>query len=91
MGSNRFFPGGWGGKGVSPGPAENLLIPPPPQKIPPSVDSAHSPNFYSPPTLTPHPRPPPKIKSPTKQQFPIYNPIKTAFLAVVIALAPFLF
>ena len=28
---------------------------------------------------------------PTKQQFSIYNPIKTAFLAVVIAPAPFLF
>ena len=38
--------------------------------------------------FTPHPPPP------TKQQFSSYNPIKTAFLAVVIApsnLAPFLF
>ena len=48
-------------------------------------------NFYSPLTksqFTPHPPPP------TKQQFSRYNPIKTAFLAVVIApsnLAPFLF
>ena len=32
--------------------------------------------------------PPP---TPTKQQFSSYNPIKTAFLAVVITLAPFLF
>ena len=35
------------------------------------------PNFYSPP--------------PTKQQFSSYNPIKTAFLAVFIVPAPFLF
>ena len=32
-----------------------------------------------------------KSHTPTKQQFSNYNPIKTAFLAVVIASAPFLF
>ena len=32
-----------------------------------------------------------KSLPPTKQQFPSYNPIKTAFLAVVNALAPCLF
>ena len=36
------------------------------------------PNFYSPPP-------------PNKQQFSSYNPIKTAFLAVFIVPAPFLF
>ena len=35
--------------------------------------------------------PPPPPPTPTKQQFSSYNPIKTAFLAVVITLAPFLF
>ena len=60
----------------NPPPDENLLIAPPPhQKIPP----------------TPSRLPPPKVNSPspTKQQFPSYNPIKTTFLAVVIAPAPF--
>ena len=38
------------------------------------------PKFLSPPPPTP-----------TKQQFSSYNPITTAFLAVVITLAPFLF
>ena len=32
--------------------------------------------------------PPPKVNLPLKQQFSSYNPIKTAFLAVVIAPAP---
>ena len=36
---------------------------------------------------------PPQVSIPltTKQQFSSYNPIKAVFLAVVIALAPFLF
>ena len=57
------------------------VLPPPPAK-----------NLLIPPHLEkfPHSRltPPPKT---TKQQFSSYNPIKTAFLAVVNALAPFLF
>ena len=64
--------------GESPPPAQNLLIPPP-KKQPP----------------TPLPRqiyiPQPKVNPPIKQQLSSYNPIKTAFLAVVIAPAPFLF
>ena len=53
MGSKKVFPGSGGGKGVSPGQAENSIIPPPPpQKIPPSVDSPHPPNFYPPPPPT---------------------------------------
>ena len=61
----------------SPPPAENLLThsPLPPRKIPP-------PN---------PPLPPPKVNPPTKQQCSSYKPIKTAFLAAVIAPAPFLF
>ena len=35
--------------------------------------------------------PPPKVIPPTKQQFSSYNSIKTGFLAVVNAPAPFLF
>ena len=34
---------------------------------------------------------PTKFLSPTKQQFSCYNPIKTSFLAVVIAPVPFSF
>ena len=52
-----------------------------------------SPKFAHPPT--PLPRqiyiPQPKVNPPIKQQLSSYNPIKTAFLAVVIAPAPFLF
>ena len=40
---------------------------------------------HSPPVDFPHK----KSIPPTKQQFPSYNPIKTAFLAVVIASIPF--
>ena len=72
-----------------PPPAKNLLLPaspaPPPlpaaRKIPSTVDSPNQ-NFI-PPTKS---QPPP-----TKQQFSSCNPIKTAFLALVIAPAPFLF
>ena len=52
---------------------------------------AHSPHLDKSPTNK-FLSPPPKVNSPpTKQQFSSYNPIKTAFLAVVIAPAPFLF
>ena len=52
------------------------------EKSPPSRLPHLPPIFY-------HPPPPPAPA--TKQQFSSYKPIKTAFLAVVIALAPFLF
>ena len=75
----RVFPPGVNGGRVSPLPAKNLLISTDLEKFAPS-------------------RPPPLhhnhqifISPTTKQQFSSYNPIKTAFLAVVIALAPFLF
>ena len=59
--------------------------PPQPRKISPLVDS--------PLVDCPHQIfiPPPPLAPATKQQFSSYNPIKTAFLTVVIALAPFLF
>ena len=44
--------------------------------------------------IPPPPRtipPPSNVNPSTKQQFSSYNPIKTAFLAVVIVPAPFLF
>ena len=50
---------------------QNLLIPPPPRKIPSHQKSIH-------------PLPP-------LNKFSSYNPIKIAFLVVVIALVPFLF
>ena len=53
------------------------LLPPPAMDAPPPT------KFLSP----LHQKPTP----PTKQQFPNYNTIKTAFLAAVIAPAPFLF
>ena len=56
----------------------------------------HQPKICSPPSRLPHqiftqPPAPSKIEFETKQQFSCYNPIKTAFLAVVIAPAPILF
>ena len=78
----RVFPtGGMGGE--SP-PPTNLKFSHTPnlEKFLPSRLPPLSLIFY--PTLPPLPRA-------TKQQFSSYNPIKTAFLAVVIALAPFLF
>ena len=59
----------------SPPPAKNLVISPQLEKF--SSSRLHA-----------FPQPPPRL---TKQQFSSYNPIKTALLAVVIALAPFLF
>ena len=57
---------------------------PPPAKnllISPKLEIFSSSRLHAPP-------PPPPL---TKQQFSSYNPIKTAFLAVVIALAPSIF
>ena len=62
--------------GVPPTPAKNLLILDPPRF------SLHQ-IFIPPPTKSKF--------TPTKQHFSSYNPIKIAFLAVVIAAAPFLF
>ena len=62
--------------------SQRFAYSPPPRKItPPLVDSLSTKLF---PAAT-------KSHTPTKQQFSSYNPIKTAFLAVVIAPAPFLF
>ena len=74
----RVFPAG--GMGALPPQAENLLIPPT-RRIPPSRFSPYQ--IYI--------LPLPKVNPLTKQQFSSYNPIKTVFLAVVTAPAPFLF
>ena len=63
--------------------SQRFAYSPPPRKItPPPVDSLSTKFLFSAAT---------KSHTPTKQQFSSYNPIKTAFLAVVIAPAPFLF
>ena len=63
--------------------SQRFAYSPPPRKItPPPVDSLSTKFLF--PAAT-------KSHTPTKQQFSSYNPIKTAFLAVVIAPAPFLF
>ena len=66
------------GDGGSPPTRQKFAQPPPPRKT--------SPSRLPPPTTKSQFRPPH-----TKQQFSSYNPIKTLFLAVVIAPAPFLF
>ena len=61
---------------------------------PPAPGRQISPNSLPPHqiVISPPPPLPPQSQFPTtKQQFPSYNSIKTAFLAVVIAPAPFLF
>ena len=63
--------------------SQRFAYSPPPRKItPPPVDSLST-KFLCSAATTSH--------TPTKQQFSSYNPIKTAFLDVVIAPAPFLF
>ena len=52
--------------------------------VPPLGPPPPTTKFLFPPTKSQFPHP-------TKQQFSSYNTIKTAFLAVVVALAPFLF
>ena len=61
------------------------------ERVPPTSQKfGHFPQLekFSSSRLHASPQPPPRL---TKQQFSSYNPIKTALLAVVIALAPFLF
>ena len=63
--------------------SQRFAYSPPPRKITlPPVDSLST-KFLCSAATTSH--------TPTKQQFSSYNPIKTAFLDVVIAPAPFLF
>ena len=71
-----FSTGGMGGD--TPRTGKNLLIP----LLEKFIFSRIPPHRVSIP-------PPPPLT--TKQQFSSYNPIKAVFLAVVIALAPFLF
>ena len=73
---DRVFPNAGGIGGISPPLAKNLLIPSFPGKIPPT-------KFLFPSYQ--------RLISPTTEQFSCYNPIKTSFLAVVIAPIPFLF
>ena len=73
---DRVFPNAVGIGGISPPLAKNLLIPSFPGKIPPT-------KFLFPSYQ--------RLIPPTTEQFSCYNPIKTSFLAVVIAPIPFLF
>ena len=85
----RVFPtvGGWGGP---PPTSHKFAHFPPLRKMPPSRLPTHQ-IFIA--TLTPtHPPPQKNVSSPlTKQQFSSYNPIKIAFLAVVLLLLHFSF
>ena len=83
----RVFP--TEGDGGSSPNSQKFNHPPLPQeeKSPPNRLPPHQ-IIISPP---PHPTPPQSQFPTTKQQFSSYNSIKTAFLAVVIAPAPFLF
>ena len=84
----RVFPAG-GNDERNPPTSQKFASPCPPappplpaaRKIPSTVDSPHQ--TFIPPTKS---QPPP-----TKQQFSSCKPIKTAFLALVIAPAPLLF
>ena len=69
----------WGNRGRVPPPPTNLNFAHRPnlENFPPKILLPLPPNIYSPATIM--------------QQFSSYNPIKRAFLAVVIAIAPFLF
>ena len=69
-------------------PTSRKIFPtPPPRSLPAPRTIPHTKFLPYPPPL-----PPPKVNSsPTKQQLSSYNPTKTAFLAVVIVPAPFLF
>ena len=89
----RVFPTGWyGGSPLTSGeplppPHQAKICSPPPLQLekslpPPSTHTPPNQIFIS---------SPPKINPPTKKIFLNYNPIKTSFLAVVIAPVPFMF
>ena len=73
--------------------SQRFAYSPPPRKITPHPVDSLSTKFLFPASLSTKFLFPATTKShiPTKQQFSSYNPLKTAFLAVVIAPALFLF